>query len=51
MSEYRPILSERPEDILKAIAWAREEQGKILNEKSESPLEENDQKKESFSKL
>lgn len=35
MSEYRPILSERPEDILKAIEWGREEQRKILNEKGE----------------
>lgn len=35
MSEYRPILSERPEDILKAIEWGKEEQRKILNEKGE----------------
>lgn len=35
MSEYRPILSERPEDILKAIEWGKEEQRKLLNEKGE----------------
>ena len=36
MSEfYHPILSERPEDQLKAIKWAKEEQGgraKLISE-------------------
>lgn len=35
MSEERIILSERPEDLKKAVEWAREQQKKILNDKGE----------------
>lgn len=35
MSEDRVILSERPEDLKKAVEWGREQQKKIMNEKSE----------------
>lgn len=35
MNEERVILSERPEDLKKAVEWGREQQRKILNEKSE----------------
>ena len=35
MKEDRVILSERPEDLMKAVEWAREEQKKILKEKGE----------------
>jgi uncharacterized DUF497 family protein len=34
MSEERIILSEKPEDLPKAVEWGREKQRKILNEKS-----------------
>lgn len=35
MSEEHVILSERPEDLKKAVEWGREQQKKILNEKGE----------------
>lgn len=35
MSEDRVILSEKPEDLKKAVEWGREQQRKILNEKGE----------------
>lgn len=35
MNEERVILSERPEDLRKAVEWGREQQKKIMNEKSE----------------
>lgn len=35
MSEERVILSERPEDLNKAVEWAREQQMRILNDKGE----------------
>lgn len=35
MSEERIILSERLEDLKKAVEWGREQQKKILNEKGE----------------
>ena len=35
MNEERIILSERPEDLKKAVEWGREQQKKIMNEKSE----------------
>jgi hypothetical protein len=35
MSEERVILSEKPEDLRKAVEWGREQQQKILSEKSE----------------
>lgn len=35
MNEERVILSERPEDLKKAVEWGREQQKKIMNEKSE----------------
>ncbi len=34
MVEEHVILSERPEDQLKAVEWAREQKKKILNDKS-----------------
>ena len=33
MNDERVILSERPEDLRKAVEWGREQQRKILNEK------------------
>lgn len=35
MNEERVILSERPEDLKKAVEWGREQQKKIMSEKSE----------------
>ena len=35
MNEERVILSERPEDLKKAVEWGREQQKKIINEKNE----------------
>jgi hypothetical protein len=35
MSEERVILSEKPEDLRKAVEWGREQQQKILSEKGE----------------
>ena len=35
MNEERVILSERPEDLKKAVEWGREQQKKIMNEKYE----------------
>lgn len=35
MNEERIILSERPEDLKRAVEWGREQQKKILNEKGE----------------
>lgn len=35
MRNERIILSERPEDLRKAVEWGREQQRKILNEKGE----------------
>ena len=35
MSEERIILSERQEDLQKAVEWGREQQKKILNDKGE----------------
>lgn len=35
MGEERVILSERPEDLKKAVEWGREQQKKILNDKGE----------------
>jgi hypothetical protein len=35
MSEERVILSEKPEDLRKAVEWGREKQQKILREKGE----------------
>lgn len=35
MDEERVILSERPEDLRKAVEQGREQQKKIMNEKSE----------------
>ena len=35
MNEERVILSERPEDLKKAVEWGREQQKKIMNEKNE----------------
>ena len=35
MSEERVILSERLEDLKKAVEWGREKQKKILNDKGE----------------
>ena len=34
MMEEHVVLSERPEDQLKAVEWAREQKKKILNDKS-----------------
>lgn len=34
MAEEHVVLSERPEDQLKAVEWAREEKRKILDDKS-----------------
>ena len=31
MNEERVILSERPEDLKKAVEWGREQQKKIMN--------------------
>jgi hypothetical protein len=33
MSEERVILSEKPEDLRKAVEWGREQHQKILSEK------------------
>lgn len=35
MRNERIILSERPEDLRRAVEWGREQQRKILNEKGE----------------
>lgn len=35
MRDERVILSERPEDLRKAVEWGREQQKKILIEKGE----------------
>ena len=35
MSEERVILSERLEDLKKAVEWGREQQKKMLNDKEE----------------
>ena len=35
MSEDHVILSERPEDLIKAVEWGKEQQRKILKEKGE----------------
>lgn len=35
MGEDHIILSERPEDLKKAVEWGREQQKKILNDKGE----------------
>ncbi len=35
MGVERVILSEKPEDLQKAVEWGRQQQKKILNEKSE----------------
>ena len=34
MNEERVILSERPEDLKKAVKWGREQQKKIINKKN-----------------
>ena len=34
MKEEHVVLSERPEDQLKAVEWAREQKKKILDDKS-----------------
>lgn len=34
MNEEHVILSERPEDLRRAVEWGREQQKKIMNEKS-----------------
>ena len=34
MTEDHVVLSERPEDQLKAVEWAREQKKKILDDKS-----------------
>lgn len=34
MTEEHIVLSERPEDQLKAVEWAREQKRKILDDKS-----------------
>ena len=34
MTEEHVVLSERPEDQLKAVEWAREQKKKILDDKS-----------------
>lgn len=34
MTEEHVVLSERPEDQLKAVEWAREQKRKILDDKS-----------------
>ncbi|MBR5565769.1 MAG: hypothetical protein IKW08_06365 [Roseburia sp.] len=39
MNDERVILSERPEDLRKAVEWGREQQRKILNEKGEQLAE------------
>lgn len=39
MGEDRVILSERPEDLKKAVEWAREQEKKILNDKGEQLAE------------
>lgn len=35
MSEEHVILSERPEDLKKAVEWGREQKKKILNDRGE----------------
>lgn len=35
MREERVILSEKPEDLKRAVEWGREQQKKIMNEKGE----------------
>lgn len=35
MNEERIILSERPEDLKRAVEWGREQQKKIMKEKGE----------------
>ena len=35
MGEEHVILSERPEDLKKAVEWGREQQRKIMNERGE----------------
>ena len=46
MTEEHVVLSERPEDQLKAVEWAREQKKKILDDKSrriaDALMEKND---------
>lgn len=39
MSEEHVILSERPEDLKKAVEWGREQQKQLLDEKGEQLAE------------
>ena len=39
MNDEKVILSERPEDLKKAVEWGKEQQKKILNEKGEQLAE------------
>lgn len=40
MNENHVILSEKPEDLKKAVEWGREQQQKILSEKGERIAEQ-----------
>ena len=40
MSEERVILSERLEDLIKAVEWGREQKKKLLNDKGKRPVED-----------
>ena len=48
MSEERVILSERLEDLIKAVEWGREQKKILLNDKGERPAEDQKEKNDTF---
>lgn len=48
MSEERVILSERLEDLIKAVEWGREQKKKLLNDKGKRPAEDLKEKNDIF---
>ena len=48
MSQERVILSERLEDLIKAVEWGREQKKKLLNDKGKRSAEELKEKNDTF---
>ena len=48
MSEERVILSERLEDLIKAVEWGREQKKILLNDKGERSAEDQKEKNDTF---
>lgn len=48
MSEERVILSERLEDLIKAVEWGREQKKKLLNDKGKRPVEDQKRNNDTF---